>query len=345
LARQRRPIRPSLRWATFKKLSNLITGSEGQQPPNINAAFRPANIKRVIEGQTGLFHQPETTAGRYAEAAGEFVPMALAGPGSLAGRVVAQGVIPGLISEGAGDVAKLAGLDRTGEDVAKVVGAMAAPFGMARLRRVATPNAIAPERQALVDTLRNEGVTDLTAGQVTGSKPQQWFENSMSDLPFAGGRASRTAENQAEQFTAAAMRRAGDNAARRANPEAIDRNFSRIGQQLDDLAAANWAEFDGPFVQQLQRARGEYNQMVPESQRAPAVDGIIGDIINHHNATGGVMTGEAYQAWRSRIDRMARATDRYDSNFGNLEPGCWCRPATPVKDRDRTSLSGPRLPS
>lgn len=167
-------------------------------------------------------------------------------------------------------------------------------------RRAVSPFAVSQERQALANTLRREGV-ELSAGQTTGSKGLRYAESEIG-----GSTAERLMERQGEQFTAAALRRAGENA-NRATPEVIDRAFSRIGQNFDDLATRNWAEFDGPFVQRLQRVHNEYNSLVPPSQRAPVVENILQDIVNTHRSNNGIMTGEAYQALRSRLDRLGRA--------------------------------------
>lgn len=180
----------------------------------------------------------------------------------------------------------------------------AAPIAVASasnlVRRAVTPFQIGAERQALANTLRQEGV-DLSAGQITGSKGLRYAESEIG-----GSTAENLMERQGEQFTAAALRRAGENA-NRATPTIMDRAFTRIGRNFDDLAARNWAEFDGPFVRDLQRVSGEYNSLVPQSQRAPVVDNILQDIINTHQANNGVMTGDAYQALRSRLDRLGRA--------------------------------------
>lgn len=226
------------------------------------------------------------------------------GIGRTAVGSAADGLILGAI-QGAGSAEEGKRLGEAG--VGALVGGglgLAAPYvvsGATKLaRRAVSPFAVSAERQALADALRREGV-ELSAGQVTGSKGLRYAESEIG-----GSAAENLMERQAEQFTAAALRRAGENATR-ANPTVMDRAFTRIGRNFDDLAARNWAEFDGPFVRDLQRVSGEYNSLVPQSQRAPVVDSILQDIIDAHNANNGIMTGEVYQALRSRIDRLARA--------------------------------------
>lgn len=170
----------------------------------------------------------------------------------------------------------------------------------AGVRRAVTPFASSPERQALADILKREGV-DLTAGQRTGSERLRYAENEI------GGRvARRIAERQGEQFTAAALRRAGIDA-NRATPEVMDAAFTRIGQPFDGLASRNRLVPDQQFASDLSDTIRGYNQLVNETARAPIVMDTAADIAQM--ARNGI-TGEAYQALRSRLDQAARASAR-----------------------------------
>lgn len=63
-----------------------------------------SDIVHGIEQVAGPLYQPQTTAGKYAQTAGEFVPAAVLAPGSIVGNAVRYGVLPGLASEGAGQL-------------------------------------------------------------------------------------------------------------------------------------------------------------------------------------------------------------------------------------------------
>ncbi|MEG7677006.1 hypothetical protein U2060_14805, partial [Listeria monocytogenes] len=67
-------------------------------------------MQKTVEGVTGDFYKPQTTAGKFAETAGEFIPGAMAlpanGVGSMASNAVKYGVVPGLASEAAGQALK-----------------------------------------------------------------------------------------------------------------------------------------------------------------------------------------------------------------------------------------------
>lgn len=170
-------------------------------------------------------------------------------------------------------------------------------LGANAVRRIITPNTIAPERQALTDALAREGV-DVSAGQATGNAGLRYAESEI------GGQAAQDMmERQGEQFTAAALRRAGATA-NRATPEVIDNNFRRIGNEFDTLAANNQLHPDRQLAHDLGGAWREYASLVPESARAPVVESMIHDL--GQTLSQGPLDGAAYQAARSRLDRYAR---------------------------------------
>ncbi len=168
------------------------------------------------------------------------------------------------------------------------------------VQKVISPFATSPERTGMAKVLEGEGV-ELTAGQKTGSKGLRYAESEIG-----GGKAEGIAERQGEQFTAAALKRAGITA-NRATPEVIDNAFSRIGQQFDDLAARNELVPDQKFVADLRAAFNEYGELVPESMRSPVVQGVVNDIAKAIKGNR-KLSGEAYQSLRSRLDRAARSS-------------------------------------
>jgi len=171
--------------------------------------------------------------------------------------------------------------------------------------RVITPLPISAERQAAVDALRAEGVQP-TAGQITGSKALKYAESALGDAPFAGGKATAAQEAQAEQFTRAALRRVGEDADR-ATPEVIDRAFTRIGNQFDDLAARNAAQHDAQYVNDIIEARNEYDTLFLDPLHSAKVEKVFDRAINNVIRSG-QMEGDVYKAQRSQIERMRRAS-------------------------------------
>jgi hypothetical protein len=279
-----------------------MTGIDvGAPRPDQPTRFGSQDIQGAVEGVTGEFYEPQTTAGEYARTVGEFAPGALAGPGGVATRAMTQAVVPGLLSEAAGQATK----GEEMEPYARAGGAVLSAFAPSALRRVVSPLPTNQARADAVDALRNEGVTELTPGQITGRNSLRYFESEKG-----GATGARVMEAQAEQFTAAALRRAGINA-NRATPEVIDEAFTRIGGEFDGLAARNNLRFDSRMNQELIDVYDDYTSLVPQSSQAPIIRNTLQDLTNSSAALAqqgqNTFSGASYQALRSRMDKAARA--------------------------------------
>lgn len=261
-----------------------------------------ADIIRRIQGVTGKFYEPQTTAGEYARTIGQFLPGAIGGPEGVAGRLLARSVVPAIASETAGQAAK----GTEAEPYARLFGAIGGASLPGLARMAVTPLPVSPERQAAINALEREGVTSLTAGQRTGSRPLRWQESALSEVPFGGKGAARAGERAQEQFTSATLRRAGINA-ERATPEVLDHAFDRIGSEFDRLAGSYDAEIRPAVWNRMQYTVNDYLSNVPPSQRAPIVEDIVRDIGDAAINNNGILPGRTYQSLRSRIDRTARA--------------------------------------
>lgn len=292
-------------WATRKiggALGVDVKPREARAP-----TYGSADIKKGVESVTGEFYKPQTTAGKYARTVGEFTPAALAGPGGLARRAVTQAVAPGLASEAAGQ----ATAGTAAEPYARVGAALAAPMAAGAASRVITPVRATPERQAMVQTLADEGVTSLTAGQRTGNKTLQYAESILGDAPGAGQGATRIQQEGQRQFTRAATTRA-DEAGRLADagPEALQQNYQRHAQNFQQLAARNTLQMDQQFARDIGQAIRQYER-VPPSQQKAVVENYVDDIIAHAQQ-GGQMPGRNYQEMRSRLSRQSNALRNSD---------------------------------
>lgn len=168
------------------------------------------------------------------------------------------------------------------------------------VRRVVSPVSTSAARQSLVNTLEREGV-DVTAGQATGSDALRYAESEI------GGAAARDlVERQGEQFTRAALSRAGVNADR-ATPDVIDNAFTRIGNQFDSLATRNTLKPDRKLQNDLVDTWRNYMSVTPPNARVPIVADMMTDI-NNALKNGGSLDGKTYQSLRSRLDRVARGS-------------------------------------
>lgn len=258
--------------------------------------------KEMVAPVTGDLYKPETTAGKYARTIGEFLPGA-ALPGGIFRRAIGNVVAPAVGSEAAGQATE----GTAAEPYARLAGAIGGGLAPSAFSRLVTPLPASAERAASVNTLRNEGVTDITAGQATGRKGLQYFESER------GGRAAANSQiNQAEQYTAAILRRAGETA-NRATPEVIEGAFTRIGQQFDNLGARNNIQIDRRFGNDIATLQGEYTRFANPLQKQTVHDA-VNDIVGVVQRNNGVIPGAEYNAMRSRIGAVMRGARRSGDN-------------------------------
>lgn len=253
-------------------------------------------------------YKPQTTEGKYAGTAGEFLgnPLSYLGPGGFplkAGIAAASGVG----SEAAGQAFE----GKPAEPYMRVLGAMGGAMTPAAVARAVTPFPATAARQRLVDALRGEGVTSLTAGQRTNSPALRYAESALGDAPGAGGKTSAITQRGQEQFTEAALRRAG--AAGEATPEVLAANQQRLSDQFRDLSARNTLTADRQFLNDVAGARRVYDR-VPQSQQRAMVDGYIDDINDHIRRTGSI-PGPEYQEMRSRLSKQSNSLRNSDPTF------------------------------
>jgi len=264
-------------------------------------------IKGAIEENiTGPLYNPKTTAGEYAGTIAEFAPGMLfpAGAGAgLAARAGLNVVAPAVASETAGQLTK----GTAAEPYARLAGGLAGGMLPAMAGRAVSPGATNPTRQRMATVLDNEGVT-LTAGDRSGREGIRYAESVAAGTPFGGRRLAQIKEQQAEQFTRAALRRAGIQADR-ALPEVVDQNFARLGNEFDTLAAQTGMR--GPqgraAAARIQAEMRNFEREVPQALQ-PRIINELGTEIAQTISTQAV-DGRQYQTWRTMIDRMARSAD------------------------------------
>lgn len=194
----------------------------------------------------------------------------------------------------------------------QILGAGGVGLATAVARRAVTPFPTSPERLAQVDTLRREGV-ELTAGQATGNKGLQYAESELG-----GARIADLTEQQAEQFTSAALRRIGENA-RRATPEVLDGAYRRIGNDFEQIGARNTIRADSQMAADLRAAWQEYAGVTSPSDRAPNIERFITEIAEAIRNNNGVLDGRTYTSLRSRLGALGRSasnSERQDAYYG-----------------------------
>lgn len=269
----------------------------GGQPDQLPTS---QDIRGKIEQWVGPLHKPQTPEGKLTAANIEFVPGGFL-PGGPVRRIL-NVLGPAAGSEAGGAVAQ--GLDIP-EGWGKLIGGVAGGLSPSMLGRTVTPFPASPERTAAVNTLRGEGVTP-TAGQATGSRGLQAFESEMG-----GGRGAAMMEQQAEQFTAAALRRIGETA-NRADEGVLNRAYDRIGNNLR-VADRHTLQVDRRFANDFATLQGDYARFANPNQRQTihsAVDDIIG-VVQRNNGT---IPGAEYRVIRERIGHSMRDARRSGDN-------------------------------
>lgn len=293
----------ALRQAGFSHDDAVRTIGEYKEPTDYltSAGIR----KNVIEPVTGPLYEPKTTPGKIAGTTTEFVsnPMSYLGAGTIPAKI-ATAATAGAGSEIAGQATE----GTKAEPYARILGAMGGSFAPSAAVRAVTPAPASPARQRLVDILNNEGVTSITAGQRTGNEALRYAESTLGNAPLTGQAANRMMREGQEQFTEAAMRRAG--AGPDATPDVLAANQRRLGDTFRDLSARNTMQMDPQFGQDLGRAVRNYDRVPPSQQRA-IVEGYVNDIVTHAQQ-GGTMPGPLYQEMRSRLSRQSNSLRQSD---------------------------------
>ncbi|MCZ8105622.1 MAG: hypothetical protein O9972_48010 [Burkholderiales bacterium] len=215
--------------------------------------------------------------------------------------------VAGRAAVGAAEGLGMAALDAAGHDRAltgenlltsAATGAGVAG-GLAALGRARLPTNPSAEERRLADVLRAEGI-ELTAGQRTGSRPIQWMESTLADMPFTGQPGARIADQQARAFNAAALRRAGSTADEATGPT-LSATQRALGARIGAIAGRNTVQFDQRFGDDLLDVVRRQGVLLPEFQKENILR-----IVRDLGVQGGSLPGTAYQKNRSRLTEMAR---------------------------------------
>ena len=279
-------------------MDNAVGWATGRQPmPRDN----PLDSQSLIQGMgqaTGgaTDYRGQSTGAQFVGAGAEAVPGALIGPGNMAANAALYGMGGGMAGEGASRLAAGAGFGEGVQGAARMAGGVLAP--MAATRAI-TPFRMAPEQQAVNQTLASEGVPQ-TAGQKVDSRFLRAAESQLG-----GSATQRLNDAQKEQFTRAALNRVGINA-ERATPEVLRDGLDDIGQRFNDLASRTSVPIDQKIQTDLLDALQNYKLTASRSNQAPIVEKNVKDILG---APNGVLSGPQYQNIRSNIGKVAKSAD------------------------------------
>jgi len=136
-------------WAAGK-----ITGETTESKPGILDKIGSEGIKKFIESYTGEFYKPQTTAEKFLHTPASFGAAALAGPGGIARRAATQAIVPGVVSEAAGQLTE----GTESEPYARIAGALTGAVGASRIAQTAAkPSVAAVPTKAELDSAKSAG--------------------------------------------------------------------------------------------------------------------------------------------------------------------------------------------
>lgn len=284
--------------------TNSAAGMVGLEPPMDpdTLAINYNDFMGRFENKFGPTYKPKTTAEKYIHALGEFAPGGALVGGVSKGTRAAQVAAPAIVSETAGQATEGTAF----EPYARVAGALAGGTAANVGARTITP---APVQDAVkashVAELQKQGVTSLTAGQKTGNSRVRALEDASMSMP-GGGRAQQMQQKALEEFTGAALQKAGIQGATRATEEVIEAGFTQLGQQYDQVGQVARVIGDKAFGMRIGAVASDYAKVTPPAQRVPLISKLTSDIRQASSKQGG-MTGQEYLGFRSNMRRAQRS--------------------------------------
>lgn len=298
-----KPLNPDL-----LKYSKMV-GPAGEKLADIAGAPRPKTSGErlaVDVGSAALGALGPAGIGRTLLAAG---PRALA---PLATRMSATPVLDvasGAAGAAGANFAQSQGATPEGQTLAGAAASTAPYLATVLGRRAVTPfpSTLTPEQQRLAGVLEEAGVP-LSAGQATGSRPLQYMENQVSQIPGGDLLARNPTQNQSQQLVQAALRRAGVDAPV-ATPDVLNAAHASIGNELGTIIQGRTFRTDADFTRDLTNVERNYARRLPTDQR-PVVQSYIDDLRAHRFQ----LRGETYQNARTDLGRAIRAQNGPNGN-------------------------------
>jgi hypothetical protein len=250
-----------------------------------------------------LSYEPQTTAGEFAQTAGEMAPGALVTPGGIIGRTMYGVVAPTIGAELGGRGVEALGGGETGQMVGRIAGSVLGPSLLGGAQRLVSPHGgVSPQRLERAGLLERQGVP-LRSGQVVGSPDLQMLEESLTASP-----------DQLRQFTSAVVRsfggQAGDDigAVLRAQQSRIGNMFDDVTSRLRvDPTSTSPANNPSEIVTRLEDIATEWGRGVQSGARI----GLIDDFVQYFDdaiSGGRQITPQELMRFRSQLSRTAATT-------------------------------------
>jgi len=317
--------------AGIRKATDFVSEQIGVEPykPSGKSVLEniptSTSLTKNLESVTGELYKPQTTAGRYAETIGEFLPATIAGPGGVVRKVGMQAVIPGAASEAAGQATAGGPLEpyaRAGAGIAAGLGGalVSRPGNTAQALRSQLPEGIT---QATVDDARSLMVTakakgiDLTwpeaLSQVAGKPVLTDTQRILESAPASRTRMQEFYAERPRQVDQAALSEFDQLAPGTRNP-------SQIGPQIGEAAQ----EHIGDVRKTINKASEPYYKAAEAQVFSPEEFAIVKTIPGYKASLKAVR--KAPDAWRVAhlpdnsvgvLDKVKQYFDQMAQNAGS----------------------------
>ena len=248
-------------------------------------------------------------------------PASWLGPGGPVSKTIAN-VAGTLGGEAGAHLAKGSAFEIPAQIAGSFLGSHAA---LAVPRAGAPMKSIAPERQALIDTLKNDpygGVTALTAGQQTGRKGLRYAESILGDSLFSGTGAEEINDTQKAQLTGNLIKRMGETSgATAATPDVIESARQRIGDKFDEVAKKLPVKFSKKFGDQLAGIEQDmFDEGLADAQTNRVVKNIENVRKGFFQQGDSLMPGKTYQMLTRKeapLDNLINSINPDERRYGN----------------------------
>jgi hypothetical protein len=214
---------------------------------------------------------------------------------SIAGRIAASGAL-GAGSSGIREADSTEG--RLGNIAAGALGGGLGEAGGSALRALGAR--ATPAMTALYNDAKKFGI-QLTPAQLSNSQFVKRAQNILSNLPFSG--ATRTWENQVDQFNRAVSREFGEDAPK-ITPEVFASAKSRIGAEFDELSGKSTLTIGDALLDRLGSIQKDAQEIADDGV-IRAVGGVIDRMFRQ--SKDGQLPGAAYKSLDSQLGKIMKA--------------------------------------
>ena len=191
---------------------------------------------------------------------------------------------------------------------ASMLTALSPSLALGAVKRVARPIKDQMSRQGknVVEAAEREGIK-LTAGQATNSKTLRNVEAGLAELPLSASAQGQIYAGQHQAFNRAVLRKAGIDSDD-AGPDVINKAYTSIGKEFDDLASRTKVSIDKKFFDDIDEITRKFASKLKINE-SPIVRSIKEEFDGYRGLLNKSprMEGPEFQRISSEFKELARA--------------------------------------